>query len=122
MFRSCIAFLLILSLTAANFSRLFIYAGFEWNKGFIASALCENKARPQLHCNGKCYLKKKLKDAEKKEKNQERESQKPFFMDALVAQAICLDQSFSYIGRSLVFELSSHTPRYSTTIFHPPKA
>jgi hypothetical protein len=30
------------------------------NRAYIASALCENRDKPQSHCNGKCYLKKKL--------------------------------------------------------------
>lgn len=30
------------------------------NYDYIANTLCENKAKPQLHCNGKCHLKKEL--------------------------------------------------------------
>lgn len=33
---------------------------YEANQDYIASELCENKEKPQLHCNGKCYLKKQL--------------------------------------------------------------
>lgn len=28
---------------------------------------CENKARPQLHCNGKCQMARKLREQEQKE-------------------------------------------------------
>lgn len=34
---------------------------FELNRDFIAKNLCQNRNRPQLNCNGKCYLAKKLK-------------------------------------------------------------
>jgi len=30
------------------------------NRTYIRLSLCENRNRPQLHCDGKCYLKKKL--------------------------------------------------------------
>lgn len=37
-------------------------ACFEYavNKEYIAATLCENKAKPQMHCNGQCHLKKEL--------------------------------------------------------------
>jgi hypothetical protein len=31
------------------------------NYDYIASVLCENRDRPYLECNGKCYLEKQLK-------------------------------------------------------------
>lgn len=30
---------------------------------YIANVLCVNKSRPELHCNGKCYLSKELAKA-----------------------------------------------------------
>jgi hypothetical protein len=36
---------------------------YEINKKYIAEVLCENKDKPMMHCNGKCYLKKQLKKA-----------------------------------------------------------
>jgi hypothetical protein len=36
---------------------------FELNKRYIAANLCENRAKPQLNCCGKCYLGKQLKKA-----------------------------------------------------------
>lgn len=34
------------------------------NRDFIAAELCENKDRPELQCNGKCHLKKEIKENE----------------------------------------------------------
>lgn len=34
------------------------------NKSYIAANFCENKAKVELKCDGKCYLKKKLLAAE----------------------------------------------------------
>jgi hypothetical protein len=32
------------------------------NYDYIATVLCENKDKPYLECNGKCYLQKQLKE------------------------------------------------------------
>lgn len=53
-----------------------MFAGFELNQKYIASTLCENRDKPWMHCNGRCYLMKKIKLAEDKEKNEERQIQK----------------------------------------------
>ncbi|MDC9722424.1 MAG: hypothetical protein PSN34_06580 [Urechidicola sp.] len=37
------------------------------NKEYIASVLCENRDKPALACNGKCYLEKQLKKASKQD-------------------------------------------------------
>ena len=79
-------YLLIAALVSANFSRLFVYAGFELNRNYIAAKLCENLDKPWLHCNGKCYYIKKIKQAEEKEKANERQTQKNLFQDALFYQ------------------------------------
>jgi hypothetical protein len=84
--RRFIACLLIVALISVNFSRLFIYAGFELNRNYIATKLCENRDKPWLHCNGKCYFIKKIKQALEKEKNDERQSQKNLFQEALFSQ------------------------------------
>lgn len=33
------------------------------NRSYIAANLCENRAKPKMHCEGKCYLKKNLAGA-----------------------------------------------------------
>ena len=85
MVRSFVAYLLIFTLTGSNFSRFFIYAGFELNRNYIASKLCVNRDKPWLHCNGKCYFMKKIKQAEDREKSQERQSQKNLFQEAFIS-------------------------------------
>ena len=86
MFNRFIAILLIVCVQSANFSRLFIFAGFELNRNYIAKNLCENRNRPWLHCNGKCFLMKKLKQALEKEKSEERESAKNLFQEGIIPQ------------------------------------
>ena len=38
-------------------------ADYLLNKDFIAKTYCENKDKPQMHCNGKCHMMKQLKKA-----------------------------------------------------------
>ena len=83
MIRKITVLFLIAAIVSANFSRLFIYAGFELNKNYIAAKLCENRNKPLLHFNGKCYFMKKIKQADEKEKAGERQSQKNLFHEAL---------------------------------------
>ena len=80
------AVLLIIAIISSSFSRSFIYAGYQLNKNYIAVKLCENRNRPWLHCNGKCYLMKKIKQAEEKQNASEREAQKN-----LVQESFCSD-------------------------------
>ena len=83
MFKRTVVILLLITLVGSNLSAYFIYAGFEVNQKELAEKFCENKSRPWMHCNGKCYLMKKLKAAEEKEKKQERDSQRtanPLFL------------------------------------------
>jgi hypothetical protein len=45
-------------------------ANYLVNQDYIAEFLCINKDKPELECNGKCYLAEQLKKAsEEKEKN-----------------------------------------------------
>lgn len=121
MLRKIAALLLIFSLLAFNLSRFFAYAGFKVNEKFIAAKLCENRNKPMLHCKGKCYLKKKLKQAEEKEKSQETQSQKGQYEVLTVSKLktpilypITLDRIFA--------DLHFAITQQSTEIFQPPRA
>ncbi|MBD2756480.1 hypothetical protein [Spirosoma validum] len=42
-------------------------AYYHVNKDYIARVLCENRDKPQLHCDGQCYLAKQLKAQQDKQ-------------------------------------------------------
>jgi len=86
MVRRVTGYLLIVALLSSNFSTLFIFAGFKMNQDYIAAHLCVNRNKPWLHCNGKCYFMRKIKQEQEKEKNQDLQSQKNLFQDALFGQ------------------------------------
>ncbi|GAB3639026.1 hypothetical protein GCM10027422_46170 [Hymenobacter arcticus] len=50
-----------------TFSRELLVVDFALNQATITARFCVNKARPMLHCNGKCYFAKKLKQQEERE-------------------------------------------------------
>jgi hypothetical protein len=47
-----------------------LYLDFEIRRDYIVANLCENRNKPQLKCNGKCYLAKRLAAAQKQEQKQ----------------------------------------------------
>lgn len=97
--RSFIAYLLLFAIMLPTLSPWGTVAYFNINRTYIAKVLCENRARPQLNCNGKCYLAKKLKQQqEKKDKETtERVSGTP------VAHLFCLVTSrFLFIPDSFI--------------------
>lgn len=121
MLRSSTVFLLILSLLSANLSRYFVYVGFQFNKNYIAANLCENRDKPVLQCNGKCYLSKKLKQEAEKEKSQERQAKKSNFHEANITEKLVLTLNSTVIIAVHTPELPFALPRHTTSIFHPPK-
>jgi hypothetical protein len=46
-----------------SFSQEVLVLNYQVNKARITQLFCVNKARPRLHCNGKCYLAKQLRKA-----------------------------------------------------------
>ena len=113
--------MLLLSLLAVNASSLLVFIGFEANQTYIAKELCENKDKPEMHCNGKCYLMKKLKQAQDKEQKQERQSQKTQIQDAVVVTPMVFKQY-------ALAETKLHIPAsmgmlqsIKNSIFHPPQ-
>lgn len=64
--RSFIAYLLLFAVMLPTLTPLGTIAYFTSNRAYIAKVLCENRSRPQLNCNGKCYLAKKLKKQQDK--------------------------------------------------------
>lgn len=84
LYRSALSFFLLVAVLSANFSRLYVFAGFGLNQKYIAANLCENRYKPWMHCNGHCYLLKKIKQAVEKGKNDERQTQKSLFQEGFI--------------------------------------
>ena len=120
MFKRGLALLLITCTLAANFSRLFVFAGYQLNQQYIASTLCVNKSRPWLHCNGRCYLMKKIQQAEQKEKSAEQQTQKHLFQEAFFTTTATLTFN-SQLLRVIASPYKALSPQSVTiTLLRPP--
>jgi len=64
--KKIISFLLLIVLAFQCLGSMGVFVWFESNRSFIAANLCENRARPEMHCNGQCVLMKKLKALDEK--------------------------------------------------------
>lgn len=121
MIRRLIALTLLLALLSSILAKLFVYAEFRSNQAYIASTLCENRDRPALNCEGKCYLMKKLKAAEDKEKKQENQTQKKasvdlFFLTDTPAPVLVITLPAQQKPSTQKFSL----PEFNREIPHPP--
>lgn len=102
---------------------------FKVNQDRIAAEKCENKDIPMMHCNGKCYLAKKLEKLEEKEQNHNSKTN-PFGQSAK-ADWIS-DQQLTVDGLHFINfeEESAACPAYRSgevrdfhhAVFHPPAA
>ena len=64
-----LAFFLVALMLLQTLGQEVLVLDYQLNKARITELYCVNKARPQLHCNGKCHLAQQLRktaDAEKK--------------------------------------------------------
>ncbi len=74
MFKQLTVILLFTAFTVQTFNKAVIVFNYYTNTAAFAKN-CENKAKPMMHCNGRCQMMKKLKQEENKDKqNPERRS------------------------------------------------
>jgi hypothetical protein len=65
--RAFVLYLLLIATLLPTVSPWGIIAHYQLNKDYIARVLCENRNRPEIHCDGKCYLAKRLKAQQDKQ-------------------------------------------------------
>ncbi|WP_216726530.1 hypothetical protein [Hymenobacter siberiensis] len=58
------AFFLVTLVLLQTLGQEVLVVDYQLNKARITELYCVNKARPQLHCNGKCHLAQQLRKAE----------------------------------------------------------
>lgn len=98
---------------------------YQLNKEYIAEVLCINREKPELHCNGSCFLKEKLQEnapasAEEFPATQQQRIEIPSF---LVTHYQFKFQSYQQTAQKLpLFMPSISIPLISFAVFHPPRA
>lgn len=122
MLKQITAAILLLLFFAGSFSKSLIVADYFVNTSDYSKD-CINKARPMMHCNGKCQMMKKLKEEEKKEsENTEKKSNlqnevissKSFF-----TSTIAFTEQVLYTPTAPIFN-DNDTVSMPRTFFHPP--
>jgi len=104
-------------------SRLLIIANYEVNKDYISKNLCENKAKPEMHCNGKCHLKKQLQKEDKKENSAsntgKEKSEVQFFSATTSLKKVVAETIENKLNSNYLF---SNYSKHLVSVFHPPQA
>lgn len=68
--RATLIYIWLIATILPTFSPWGTIAYYQINKEYITRVLCENRDKPQLNCNGQCYLAKKLKAQEEQKDKQ----------------------------------------------------
>ena len=93
------------------------------NYDYIALELCENKAKPQMQCNGKCHLMKELAKASEAEKPVSEKKMVHHEAELLFCEAVAAFD-FATPGIAPAVPQTHYTNLYShigvAGIFHPP--
>jgi hypothetical protein len=124
MFRRITALVLLTAFVAQTFSAPFVLLDYYANTAAYAKN-CINKARPKLHCNGKCQVMKKMKEEEKQQQENAQRfghlktevlSTKSFYPSLILPEPVSIDavKKAAYCNGSII--------NRSFSFFHPPQA
>jgi hypothetical protein len=124
---SIVLILVLLSKTAYG---LFWQVNFRMNQREIARLECVNKNRPEMHCNGKCYLAKQLQKAEAQLDDKKQESTRSLEQLKWLETAVFASPDFPKVHEVAIFTdlqkqsysmyLECFPTRYIPSVFHPP--
>lgn len=118
-----VALILILALFLKPFFPVIEYVV---NYEYISKVLCENKDKPVMHCNGKCYLMKELAKASDAEKpnSTEKKTNTPPMHDLFVEDLYTIDFVTFFETNTKSTLNSKYANLYAHlnlhAIFHPP--
>lgn len=128
--RSLSSILLILVLLSKTIYGMFWQVNFRMNQREITRLECVNKNRPEMHCNGKCYLAKQLQKAEEQLDDKRQESSRSIGQLKWLESAFFSTPSFLTVHTSIAFAESEKKcftasedrvhSEYCSSIFHPP--
>lgn len=125
MLKKVIVFFLLVCVIGSYFSRDLAFTTFKLNQNYIAAQFCVNKDKPWMHCNGRCYLMNKVKQAEENERKQANKDLRTNLQITWYFQSSGLNEkspATDSIARSFKIHYAScYTNQYNSSIFRPPK-
>ena len=106
-----------------TFGKVLVLVDYQANKEYILNVLCINRNKPQLQCEGKCQLTKKLKSQHDTDKQANERGQKQEVPLNLYCQSLF---SFPFTNfASIATQPTAYTFSYTSvayqSIFHPPR-
>jgi hypothetical protein len=101
-----------------------ILADYALNKEYIARTLCVNKAKPAMHCNGQCHLRKQLQKEENGGSQEQNRSSHQKFQEVFFDTHTTLTwQAAEPIAVTMpASNTALYSSMYTGAIFHPPAA
>ncbi|SFG14711.1 hypothetical protein SAMN05421739_1011028 [Pontibacter chinhatensis] len=121
--RPTIAAILLLLLTLQVTYKGIVFSSYFANKAYIAAVLCENRDRPELECEGKCYLKNQLQKADAPESNASGLSLKleisPFTAPTIFWSPLLPAKPETTLYYT--FSSGAYLSAYLSDCFHPPR-
>jgi hypothetical protein len=115
--------ILMLLIFVQSFSNWFVFLEYQSNKAFIAEKLCINKARPKLHCNGKCQMMKKMAEEEQQNSSNNGKQARLKLPDIPIQQNNNLAFLNWFNGGNTIHSTFYQVKKYNSprkAIFHPP--
>ena len=114
--------LILVAFIAQTFNQASIVARYYVNTGAFAKN-CENKAKPKMHCNGKCQMMKQLQQASKNDQ-QAPEKSGNAKNEVLSSKSFFGSIQFSRVVSARIFNefQIKKIASFPSTIFHPPGA
>lgn len=122
-FKEFTTLLLVTFITVESTGKGGILISYFANKQYIAENLCVNKNNKNLHCNGKCYLIKQLKEAEKKEQSPAQPVSKMYDEELIMDLPETTGsnrKSDAFVSVEVTFLNTKYISHFSSDIFHPP--
>lgn len=125
MIRKLLLYSWLCAVLLPTFSRWGTIAYFQLNKEYIAKVLCENRGRPELHCNGQCFLARRLEAQQQKQDQQttERVQNTPvlqLFTPPLIRFDFLLNGQDPRSTTTFLYQLSHYSAPLAA-LLHPPQ-
>ena len=124
--KNYIALLLLMLISVKTILVPVVYLDFELRKDYIIQNLCENRFKPQLKCNGQCYLAKKLhkiaEDNATRETQKQSQSMKKIMEEVFETTPLfsCDWTMRASAPKSIYSYQLAHTQSFTPFVFRPP--
>lgn len=125
-FKRYIALFLLVLVSIKTLLVPFVYLDFELRKDYIVQQLCENRFKPELHCDGKCYLAKQLHKVAENNASKEAQKHASFLKkiveDTFVEQSFTLELPTYVVADTFLLRISFDflLPKHARVLIKPP--